>query len=153
MASRTAPKRAARTGRATSVSRVRNRGRSALSQSAVRDEKFFAALRLHLPELQREISARPPNSPRHRVSRLLPKTQRRRFRSAVSAKTHDEVVAVFVSKTELNKQALGTSASTTLVMSSNVETSLNISVLSSESKKGILRDSSPPLGMTSPGSH
>jgi hypothetical protein len=45
-----------------------------LSQSAIRDENVSAALRLCLPELQREISARPPDSPRDRVSRLLPET-------------------------------------------------------------------------------
>src|SRR2546429_5634434 len=39
-----------------------------------------------------------------------------------------------VSNTELDKQAFGTSPSTTLVMSSNVQTSLNISVLRGASK-------------------
>src|SRR2546430_17031799 len=99
--------RAARIGMARSVSRSRNRGRSALSQSAVRFEKVFATLCLSLSELQTGISARAPHPPRDRMSGLLPKTQRRRFRSALSIAAHDDdVVAVFVSKTELDKQAL-----------------------------------------------
>jgi len=69
-----------------------------LSQSAVRNEKFAAALRLPLPELSAGISARAKDSPRDCVSILLSKTQSRQFRSAVSAQIDEEVVAMLVLK-------------------------------------------------------
>src|ERR1700693_1599251 len=72
---------------AAGVSRFGNRGRRALPQFTVRDEKFPAAICLSLPELQTGISARAKDSPHNRMSRLLPKTQRWRFRSAFSAQT------------------------------------------------------------------
>jgi hypothetical protein len=58
---------------AGSMSPFRNRERSALPQFALRDQSFAAALRLSLPELQREIFACPPASPHDRVLSLLPK--------------------------------------------------------------------------------
>ena len=107
VSSRPATNRAAWKRMAASVSRLGNRERSALSQSAVRDAKFPAALRLSLPELQRTISARPPHSARDRVLSLLSRTQSRRIRYEVSTQTHDEVVAVLVLTHRTNKQALG----------------------------------------------
>src|SRR5437016_14383703 len=100
---------------AASVLRSRHCRRSALSQSSVRDKSLRSSFCLSLSELPAGISARPPHPTHDRLSRLLSKTQPRRFRSAVSIKAHDEIVAVFVSKTELTKQALAAaSASTTL---------------------------------------
>ena len=69
---------------ARSLPRSRHRGRSALSQSAVRDKSLPRAFCLSLPELPTGIPARAPHPPRDRVSRLLSKTQWRRLRSAVS---------------------------------------------------------------------
>src|SRR5262249_55335640 len=52
-----------------------------------------SALRLRVSELQRKISACPPDSPHDRVSRVLSRAQPRRFRSAISIEI-DQVGAV-----------------------------------------------------------
>ncbi len=74
---------------ARSLQRSRHRRRSALSQSPVRDESLRGSIRLPLPELPAGISAGASHSPRDCLSRVLPKTQRRRFRSAVSIEARD----------------------------------------------------------------
>src|SRR5947209_11094275 len=86
MAHRATPNCAAWNPLATSVCRSGNRGRGALSQSAIRDKSLPAALRLCLSELQTEISARPPDSSRDCVSHVLPRPQSRRVRSAIPIK-------------------------------------------------------------------
>ena len=64
--------------------RLGNRRREALSQSAVSCANPRRAVCLSLSELSSGVSASSPRAPRGRMSCLLPQTQRRRIRSAVS---------------------------------------------------------------------
>src|SRR5437763_2436720 len=81
-----------------------DRRRKALSQSAVSCANLRHAVRLSLSELSSRVPAGPPCAPRGRLSCLLPQTQRRRVRSAISvtashqywSATADEVIPALI---------------------------------------------------------
>lgn len=74
--------------------------REALSCTALSSKTLSAAFHLSLPKLPARFPSRAQDQTRCRMSRLLPGTQRRRIRSAISVET-DKIVAAFVSNAAL----------------------------------------------------
>src|SRR4030095_10417798 len=90
---------------AAGLCKLGNRRRAALPQSVFSCANLRGAVRVSLSELSSGVSASPPSASRSRLSCLLPKTQRRRLRSAISVTAPELPLACHVERSRLQSRS------------------------------------------------